>query len=88
MKFVFITLAVLVALAVIYKVVKFVCVCAYQYASGVVEEYFDAVEQESRQDGEPLGYMDEDFIATAKAEYNELMYSKNPYIWLARTLYF
>ena len=88
MKFVFITLAVLVVLAVIYKVVKFVCVCAYHYASVVVGEYFDAIERESTQDEEPLGYMDEDFIATAKAEYNELIYSKNPYIWLARTLYF
>lgn len=88
MKFVFTTLAVLVALAVVYTIVKFVCVCAYQYASGVVEEYFDAVEQESTQEGEPLGFMDENFIATAKAEYNELMCSKNPYIWLARTLYF
>ena len=62
MKFVFITLAVLVVLAVIYKVVKFICVCAYQYASGVVEEYFDAIERESTQDGEPLGFMDKDFI--------------------------
>jgi hypothetical protein len=88
MKFVFITLAVLVVLAVIYKVVKFVCVCAYQYASGVVEEYFDAVEQESTQEGESLGFMDENFIATAKAEFEKLLFSKNPYIWLARTLYF
>ena len=88
MKFVFISLAVLVVLAVVYTIVKFVCVCAYQYASGVVEEYFDAVEQESTQEGEPLGFMDENFIATAKAEYNELLYSKNPYVWLARTLYF
>ena len=88
MKFVFITLAVLVILGVVSSILKFVCVCAYQYASGVVEEYFDAIERESNQDEEPLGYMDEDFIATAKAEYNELMYSKNPYIWLARTLYF
>jgi hypothetical protein len=88
MKFVFISLAVLVVLAVVYTIVKFVCVCAYQYASGVVEEYFDAVEQESTQEGEPLGFMDENFIATAKAEYYELLYSKNPYVWLARTLYF
>ena len=88
MKFVFITLAVLVILGVVSSILKFVCVCAYQYASGVVEEYFDAIERESNQDEEPLGYMDEDFIATAKAEYYELLYSKNPYIWLARTLYF
>ena len=88
MRFVFITLAVLVILGVVSSILKFVCVCAYQYASGVVEEYFDAIERESNQDEEPLGYMDEDFIATAKAEYYELLYSKNPYVWLARTLYF
>lgn len=79
MKAILITLLVIVAILVIAYVVTFYCVSAYQHASGIVEDYYDALEHPDD---------DAEFQAEITASYDELMNSKRPFIALARWLYF
>lgn len=82
-----ITLAII---AVVYGIIKFVCTQAYQYASGVVEEYYDAIieEGENKEPTNEVDFITQDWIENAKEEFNTLMKSKKPFIWLARKMYF
>ena len=78
MKAIFISLIVIaVVLGLIYA--KVVCIRAYQYASGVVEDYFDALDYADD---------DKDYQAEMVAKYDELMKSNKPFIALARWMYF
>lgn len=80
MKAILITLIVIAVVLGLVYAIKMICVSAYQYASGVVEDYYDA-----------LDYPD-DFSEECQAEmiakYDELMKSNKPFIALARCLYF
>jgi hypothetical protein len=79
MKAIFISLIVIAVVLGLVGVIKMICVSAYQYASGIVEDYYDA-----------LDYADDDkeFQDEMIAKYDELMNSNKPFIALARYLYF
>lgn len=79
MKAIFISLIVIAVVLGLVGVIKMICVSAYQYASGVVEDYYDA-----------LDYADDDkeYQDEMIAKYDELMKSNKPFIALARCLYF
>ena len=79
MKAIFISLIVIAVVLGLVGVIKMICVSAYQYASGIVEDYYDA-----------LDYADDDkeYQTEMIAKYNELMKSNKPFIALARCLYF
>lgn len=79
MKTILISLIVIAVVLGLVGVIKMICVSAYQYASGVVEDYYDA-----------LDYADDDkeYQAEMIAKYDELMKSNKPFIALARCLYF
>jgi hypothetical protein len=79
MKAIFISLIVIAVVLGLVGVIKMICVSAYQYASGIVEDYYDA-----------LDYADDDkeYQAEMIAKYDELMKSNKPFIALARCLYF
>ena len=79
MKAILITLFVIAVVLVLAYVIKMICISAYQYASGVVEDYYDA-----------LDYADDDkeYQVEMIAKYDELMKSNKPFIALARCLYF
>ena len=79
MKAIFISLIVIAVILVIAYVVTFLGVSAYQHASGIVEDYYDALEHPDD---------DAEFQAEITASYDELMNSKRPFIVLARWLYF
>jgi hypothetical protein len=79
MKAIFISLIVIAVVLGLVGVIKMICVSAYQYASGIVEDYYDA-----------LDYADDDkeYQTEMIAKYDELMKSNKPFIALARCLYF
>lgn len=79
MKAIFISLIVIAVVLGLVGVIKIICVSAYQYASGIVEDYYDA-----------LDYADDDkeYQDEMIAKYDELMKSNKPFIALARCLYF
>ena len=79
MKAIFISLIVIAVVLGLVGVIKMICVSAYQYASGIVEDYYDA-----------LDYADDDkeYQTELIAKYDELMKSNKPFIALARCLYF
>jgi hypothetical protein len=79
MKAIFISLIVIAVVLGLVGVIKMICVSAYQYASGIVEDYYDA-----------LDYADDDkeYQDEMIAKYDELMKSNKPFIALARCLYF
>ena len=79
MKIILISLIVIAVVLGLVGVIKMICVSAYQYASGIVEDYYDA-----------LDYADDDkeYQDEMIAKYDELMNSKRPFIALARCLYF
>ena len=79
MKTILISLIVIAVVLGLVGAIKMICVSAYQYASGIVEDYYDA-----------LDYADDDkeYQAEMIAKYNELMKSHKPFIALARCLYF
>lgn len=78
MKAILITLFVIAVVLGLVYAIKMICISAYQYASGVVEDYYDA-----------LDYADDDekYQAEMIAKYNELLKSRKPFIVLARCLY-
>lgn len=78
MKAILITLFVIAVVLVLAYVIKMICISAYQYASGVVEDYYDALDYADD---------DEEYQAEMIAKYNELMKSHKPFIVLARCLY-
>ena len=78
MKAILITLFVIAVVLVLAYVIKMICISAYQYASGVVEDYYDALDYADD---------DEEYQAEMIAKYNELMKSHKPFIALARWLY-
>lgn len=82
-----ITLAII---AIVYCIISFICTQAYQYASGVVKEYCDAIieECENKESTNEMNYNTQDWIESSKEEFNTLMKSKKPFIWLARKMYF
>lgn len=79
MKAIFISLIVIAVVLGLVGAIKMICVSAYQYASGIVEDYYDA-----------LDYADDDkeYQDEMIAKYDELMKSNKPFIALARCLYF
>ena len=79
MKAILITLFVIAVVLGLVGAIKMICISAYQYASGVVEDYYDA-----------LDYADDDkeYQDEMIAKYDELMKSHKPFIALARCLYF
>jgi hypothetical protein len=79
MKAIFISLIVIAVVLGLVGVIKMICVSAYQYASGIVEDYYDA-----------LDYADDDkeYQDEMIAKYDELMKSNKPFIALASCLYF
>ena len=79
MKVILISLIVIAVVLGIVGAIKMICISAYQYASGVVEDYYDA-----------LDYADDDkeYQDEMIAKYDELMKSHKPFIALARCLYF
>lgn len=79
MKVVLISLIVIAVVLGLVGAIKMICISAYQYASGVVEDYYDA-----------LDYADDDkeYQDEMIAKYDELMKSHKPFIALARCLYF
>ena len=79
MKTILISLIVIAVVLGLVGAIKMICVSAYQYASGVVEDYCDA-----------LDYADDDkeYQDEMIAKYDELMNSNKPFIALARCLYF
>lgn len=79
MKTILITLIVIAVVLGLAYVLKTICISAYQYASGIVEDYYDA-----------LDYADDDkeYQTEMIAKYDELMKSNKPFIALARCLYF
>lgn len=79
MKAIFISLIVIAVVLGLVGVIKMICVSAYQYASGIVEDYYDA-----------LDYADDDkeYQTEMITKYDELMKSNKPFIALARCLYF
>lgn len=79
MKIILISLIVIAVVLGLVGVIKMICVSAYQYASGIVEDYYDA-----------LDYADDDkeYQDEMIAKYDELMKSNKPFIALARCLYF
>jgi hypothetical protein len=79
MKAILISLIVIAVVLGLVGVIKMICVSAYQYASGIVEDYYDA-----------LDYADDDkeYQDEMIAKYDELMKSNKPFIALARCLYF
>ena len=79
MKAILITLFVIAVVLVLAYVIKMICISAYQYASGVVEDYYDALDYAAD---------DEEYQAEMIAKYDELMKSNKPFIALARCLYF
>ena len=79
MKAILISLIVIAVVLGLVFAIKMICVSAYQYASGIVEDYYDALDYADD---------DEDYQAQMVAKYNELMNSKKPFIALARWFYF
>lgn len=79
MKTILISLIVIAVVLGLVYAIKMICVNAYQYASGVVEDYYDALDYADD---------DKDYQAEKVAKYNELMKSNKPFIVLARCLYF
>lgn len=79
MKTIIISLIVIAVVLGLVGAIKMICVSAYQYASGIVEDYYDA-----------LDYADDDkeYQAEMITKYDELMKSNKPFIALARCLYF
>jgi hypothetical protein len=79
MKTILISLIVIAVVLGLVGAIKMICISAYQYASGIVEDYYDA-----------LDYADDDkeYQDEMIAKYDELMNSKRPFIALARWLYF
>ena len=79
MKTIIISLIVIAVVLGLVGAIKMICISAYQYASGIVEDYYDA-----------LDYADDDkeYQDEMIAKYDELMNSKRPFIALARCLYF
>lgn len=79
MKAILISLIVIAVVLGLVYAIKMICIGAYQYASGIVEDYYDA-----------LDYADDDkeYQDEMIAKYDELMNSKRPFIALARCLYF
>ena len=79
MKTILIPLIVIAIVLGLVGTIKMICVSAYQYASGVVEDYYDA-----------LDYADDDkeYQDEMIAKYDELVNSNKPFIALARCLYF
>lgn len=79
MKAILISLIVIAVVLGLVGAIKMICISAYQYASGVVEDYYDA-----------LDYADDDkeYQDEMIAKYDELMKSHKPFIALARCLYF
>ena len=79
MKTIVISLIVIAVVLGLVGAIKMICISAYQYASGIVEDYYDA-----------LDYADDDkeYQDEMIAKYAELMNSKKPFIALARCLYF
>lgn len=78
MKVILITLIVIAVVLGLAYAIKMICISAYQYASGVVEDYYDALDYPER--------FSEECQAEMIAKYNELMKSHKPFIVLARCL--
>lgn len=79
MKTILITLIIIAVVLGLVYAIKMICINAYQYASGVVEDYYDALDYADD---------DKDYQAEKIAKYDELMKSHKPFIALARCLYF